>query len=417
MKIEGMVEEFRGRLEHTRKRQPYLRSKELFTQMKLNYFERLLRAQQEGEPIVWVVWSIPSEIFLAMDIATFIPEQYCLQMSTVDQGLEFVDLAQAEGMAPEICGAFLCLYGGAVAREFVPPAAIIGSSVPCDSALSVFASARNFYGCPGYELHAALWTGDRDRDRASIEYYKRQLQGKIHFLEELTGKKMDYDKLQEMVERSMKAHSYLVRIQQELRKAVPTPITGREGIASFGILFQFWGTQEVLEYCQTLYKETKARVERGEAPLAEEEHRICWLGAYPYYDMKLLDRIKVEHHTEIPLDFNNFLFEYPIEDTSDPLRAVAQRTLGMPAVRFVYPYSSLRHEFLTQVREFQVEGVIYYLHFGCANTAGISAPMREDLKAMGIPTLVVDGAPMDRRVVPVEEQWRKIDDFLTTVIK
>ncbi|MEW6616320.1 MAG: 2-hydroxyacyl-CoA dehydratase family protein [Thermodesulfobacteriota bacterium] len=420
MDIEKMVEEFRQRLDYLRSKPSRVKSKEQFAQIKLDYFEELRDARKEGKPIVWVVWSVPSELIVAMDLAVFVPEQYSIQMSTVstDLTLNYIQLAQIHGMAEEICRPHQSTTGMAIAGEITPPDCLISSTVPCDSYLMLFEVCSNIYKRPAYYLHIPMDTGEKLRDEAIVGYYQKQLEGLIEFLEKHTNRKMDYRRLKETAELSRRTHNYHVRIQQELRKVVPAALTGREGISFFGILYHCRGRQDALEYYETLYQERKEKADRKEAPLAEEKYRIGWIGALPYWNLTLLDWIKKEHNTEVVLDLNNFLPEPMIEEDTEPLRIIAKRVLGYPGLRVCWPYNTWREEFLNSCKEFKLDAFIIYNHFGCSNIGGVCGLMRDDLrKQIGIPTLIMDGDPIDPRVVSIEEQKSKIEDFLVTLKK
>ncbi|MEW6034815.1 MAG: 2-hydroxyacyl-CoA dehydratase family protein [Chloroflexota bacterium] len=419
MKIDDMVEEFRSRLDYLQKRPVRVKSKEQFARIKLDYFEEVRDAQKKGKSVVWVVWSVPSEILVALDLVVFIPEQYSIQMSTVSPELTmgYIELAQAHGMADEICRPHQSTTGMAISREVITPDCLISSTVPCDSYLMLFEVCSNIYKRPTFYLHipTAAWETPGEEQ---VEYYQRQLEELIRFLEEHTGRRMDPARLREVAEISRKTNNYHVRIQQELRKAVPAPLTGREGISSFGILYHCRGRPEALEYYETLYQEKKESAERREAPLAEEKYRVGWVGALPYWKLTILDWMKKEHNTEVVLDINNSMPEPEIEEGLEPLQVIARRVLGYPGLRICYPYSAWREGFLHNCREFKLDAMILYGHPGCANLGGVYNMMKNDLRErLGIPTLTIDGDPIDPRVVSLEEQRRRIEDFLVTVVK
>ena len=107
-----------------------------------------------------------------------------------------------------------------------------------------------------------------------------ELKRLVSVLEETTGRKLDLDKLKQVMEYSNRAHEYYLKID-ELRQAVPCPFGSMEMYIDGGPMIAYTGLPELVDYYKARYEETKKKVERGEGHLDDEKLRVVW--AYGVY--------------------------------------------------------------------------------------------------------------------------------------
>ena len=101
------------------------------------------------------------------------------------------------------------------------PDFVIGTNLPCDNIVIGYQMYANLLKVPTYYSDAPYGAGMDD-----VEYFSGEIRRVIAFLEEQTGKRMDYDRLKELLEESNRAAECLIEIN-ELRKNIPCPMLGR----------------------------------------------------------------------------------------------------------------------------------------------------------------------------------------------
>jgi benzoyl-CoA reductase/2-hydroxyglutaryl-CoA dehydratase subunit BcrC/BadD/HgdB len=191
----------------------------------------------------------------------------------------------------------------------------------------------------------------------------------------------------------------------DLRKSIPSPMYGRW---AFGFIFQAllgMGSRDVLEICETLASQLEKQVAKGEQ--GEQDHRILWLLAYPYFKHSFVDYMEKELGLYAVTDEMSHIY-WDEMDTTDPLRSLAVKTLQNNGLGEV----SRRVEVAVKLAvDYNVEGAIHYSHFGCRQGCGGVSALREGLESEGIPLLVLDGDCIDERNYADSQARTRLEGF------
>lgn len=315
--MERIIQGFEKRLQH-RRAHPTVKSAEYLYECMKNYYERVYHAKEEQRPLACSGIFPPLELFYAMDITPFILENYSVVVLSQGVGQEYFDLAEGYGVSSELCSIHRAAIGMAVAGAVPAPDFLVSTGHTCDASVKTFEILRNFYQCPAFLLDSPYESGDE-----AVTYYKGEIQSLIQFLEEQTHRKLDYGRLEEHVSLSKMAYDYMFQIN-ELRKAVPSPLSGRDALRDRGILLNSAGLPEAVKYLEARYREIKEQVDRREGAGHEERHRIIWYGGIPSFDLTLTDWLEQEYQATIVMNMANYLTGGP-GDTSDPIDYLARK--------------------------------------------------------------------------------------------
>jgi benzoyl-CoA reductase/2-hydroxyglutaryl-CoA dehydratase subunit BcrC/BadD/HgdB len=188
--IEIMADAYNQRLEY-RRANPNLKSQELFYSLQKNYYQNMLAAKEDGKPIAWNSVLAPVEVLHAMDIVPYIPEGHAINMGIMG-GEDFYQISEGYGIANETCSTHRVAMGLAVSGMAPDPDMIVSTAHVCDAGLKTYENFAKYYKKPSYTLDRAY-----GYDKDSVEFYKEEIRGLIAFLEEETGRSLDYDRLTE----------------------------------------------------------------------------------------------------------------------------------------------------------------------------------------------------------------------------
>src|SRR3970282_2379664 len=98
----------------------------------------------------------------------------------------------------------------------------------------------------------------------------RQLEEIIELCEKITGKKLDYAKLQRIVALSGETGELWSKIKS-LTKHVPSPFDAYfDSVTMMAPLYCLRGTEDGLKFFQEAYKEIKEQADRQEGPVPED---------------------------------------------------------------------------------------------------------------------------------------------------
>ena len=121
--------------------------------------------------------------------------------------------------------------------------------------------------------------------------------------------------------------------------------------------------------------------------------RILWVHLLPFYQETLREYFNGNPKyqviaSDIVLDFADEL------DETDPFRALA-----LKIIRNIYNGSyAIKADALGLVaQEMEADAVIHFCHWGCKQASGGSILLKEKMKELGIPMLILDGDGIDKR--------------------
>ncbi|MDP6560805.1 MAG: 2-hydroxyacyl-CoA dehydratase family protein [Candidatus Binatia bacterium] len=375
--VDAMADEFEERMvwqiEHKRER-----SKQLFSQCMLEYYQRVRDAAREGRPLAFTSVLFWPDLLNSMGLTTFPADQYTIQMIAQGRAQEFIFRGEEFGFYKEACSPHIATVGLAAAGAFPKPdLQYVTAQGPCDSQAAL-GEALNFI----YDYPPIFWLNMPYRDdEETIQYFKEELWDMVQFTEKHTDLKYDEEKLRDMQENARVCEDYFKKIH-ELRKLIPTPIRSREAFSSLGPRMTSEGRPLITEFMKTQYEEIVERVKNGVAAIPEERHRLVIGGAAPFWCMKLFDWMEEEFGAVIVVDYMNAFPRDPIGDTSDPLDCLARKAIRTNfGGRVNFTPSPPHAEAMARIaRECQADSALFFAHFGCRQTCGQFRIVTEALK-------------------------------------
>ena len=349
-----------------------------------------------------------------MDIVPFGVEQFSIQtLATLMKdklGYQLFDKGAKYGIPREACSAHLATVGMAAGNYMPAPDVLVCAAPPCDSSTGMFDVLGNMFNAPTFLLDSSYHSDD-----TAVDYLKQEYESLIEFLEENTGQKMDYKRLEKAARLSKEADDYSNEIQ-EGRKLVPCPVHARDLLGADILKMMCSGLPKFNNVWRALYDETKEKVDRGEGVIEEENHRLIIMFTYPMHSMKIVDWLQQAHNAVPVLDTTNLLPQGTM-DLSDPLKAIATRILKVPSIRLSREHwgdiceVGANKAITERCKQFKVDGSIFFASWSCQQSALLNRLYKDAMKTIDIPTLVLDGDHYDARVVPLNDMQLKVDEY------
>ncbi len=379
----------------------------MYYQMLEDYFSRVLKAKEEGGFVVGHTVFFPAEIIYAMGLVPMHTETATWTMALFTGDCSDILASGARlGMAQEICTPHRGLTGAFASGALPHPEVMLWSNMVCDNTAKSGELIMEVCKCPGFFLDRPF-----KRSQHEIDYLVSELNDMVHFLEEKSGKKMDWDKLSEIVAR-MDRQIELVRRINELRKNVPTPFRPQGFLELLTVDYLFPGQPEALEYLETLYRELNEAIGMGKGAVKQERFRLMTLFIPPMYLMGFLDKISRQYGAVSVIEP---FFTYWGEGRLDPLRpleSVARKSYMIPEMRMYGPLDDRALGAIVNcAEEYKVDGAIYYADVGCRHSCATIKLFKDVLAEKGVPMLVVDCDVVDATVTSEEEVSEKLQQF------
>jgi benzoyl-CoA reductase/2-hydroxyglutaryl-CoA dehydratase subunit BcrC/BadD/HgdB len=352
------------------------------------------RAKQEGRPTAYsFICSGYDEIIRAMDITPIWVENFAGVCAAKREAPRFLERAEAGNFSRSLCTYATCGLGFDLLREELgqmPPSAPWGGQVRpdvmlgsgqmiCDPRYKWFQAAQQLMpDVPVYVTNAFYPPFEDDIDyREIIDHYVRymteELRGLVRFLEKNTRRKMDWDRLSELVDLTDRTWT-LIHNTYELRKAVPTPMDTGDAMNTMVPVAFMMATQQCYDFFTELYAELQDRIANKIGVIPEEKYRLMWGGGLPSWFALS--------------DFNYFWSKgavFPVETTyrviedmaaldiprvSDPLEHIAWRYIKY----FLRWHDAARkrpgshpdvERLILYIEDYKIDGIVIHEAFSC----------------------------------------------------
>jgi benzoyl-CoA reductase/2-hydroxyglutaryl-CoA dehydratase subunit BcrC/BadD/HgdB len=381
----------------------------------IGYYTRLHEANLQGKPIAGSGMFVPSELYPALDIAHVAEENHAILTAgrSQEEVFRLFNVAEGYGMSNEVCAPHRVALALAIEKRIPRPWFVVSSATTCDQTLKLYDILVDYYQVPSYMMDSIFRTDDN-----ALEYAREDTRQLIGFLEEQSGNKLDYEKLKGILELSKEMYTYWEKLC-ELKKAVPCPIAGRDGVKDLGVMLSSCGRVEAVNYFKARCQELQDRVDKKEGVIPEEKHRIAWLYVLPLFDLGIADWLQKEYKANIVMD--TFSYANPLVqlDTSDPIDYLAKKPLKWGFVYQTYGADSVTGFAKTMGRlakEYSADCAIALAHWSCNQYCGTLKLLRDEISEQtGIPLLILDGDLLDSRVVSSAQMKNKLTEFFNMI--
>jgi len=383
------------------------KSEAMYYQMLANYYTRLLNASKDGDFVAAHTVFFPAEILYAMDIVPMHTETTTWMIALFTGDSADMLAAGAElGLASEICSPHRGLAGAFAMGALPRPDAMLWSNLVCDNTAKSGELLMEINNCPGFFIDHPFQNSE-DEER----YLVGELNDMVHFLEEKSGRKMNWDQLAGIVAQ-MDRQIKLLREISELRKAVPTPFNPQGFLQLLTVDYLFPGLPEATVYLETLRDELAEKVKSGKGAVSPERFRLMSLFIPPMYLIGFLEKISQEYGAvSVTEPFFTYWGDGEL-DPAKPLESVAKKSYMIPEMRMYGPLDERALDGITDCAEqYKVDGAIYYADVGCRHTCATIKLFKDVLNRQDVPVLTLDCDVVDPTITSEEDVREKLEQF------
>jgi benzoyl-CoA reductase/2-hydroxyglutaryl-CoA dehydratase subunit BcrC/BadD/HgdB len=312
-----------------------------------------IRAREEGTQKVAYTFIVchHEEILRALDVLPVWTENFAGVCGAVRGAERFLQRAESLGFSRSLCTYALCGLGFDQWREEIgemPPDApwggqarpdfmISSGQILCDPRAKWYQAAQQYMpDVPIYNIDLPYPLYDPKRDHREVwgyyhKYIVKELRGLVSFVEEQTGKKMDYDRLGELVALSDKTWN-LIEETYNLRAAVPCPMGTGDAMNTMVPMCFKMASQEAYDFFVNLKAELEEKNAKKEGVVEDEKYRLLWGGGLPAWfalnDFNYFNSKGAVFPAETTYRMVAPLEEMDLPETNDPIEHLAWRWLG-----------------------------------------------------------------------------------------
>ena len=352
-------------------------------------------AKKRGEKVGWCASNFPQEITTAMGIPVVYPENMGAAVGAKGGGQRMCEYAEGMGYSGDLCSYSRINFAYADLKkceelEIPFPDFLLCCNNICNCMIKWYENLALELDIPLILIdipHLDQYNCDEDR----VKYIRAQFDDAIKQLEEITGKKMDYDKLKSVMEVSQRSSQAWLRAVGYM-SAEPSPFSGFDIFNNMAVACVGRGTVEAAEAFEQLADEYEALVAEGKSTFkGDENYRILFEGIACWANLRFTYKTLQSRGINLTASVYGPAFSFLYSNLDELMAAYSY----VPNSNCFERELELR---VVDAKKNKVDGAIFHMNRSCKHWSGNLYEMERQFREQtGVPTIVFDGDQSDPR--------------------
>lgn len=394
-----------------------LTSKQLSKKITDEYLEEAFHAHELGKLIGYSTAISPVELFVAHDIIPIYPENHAVANLTAKKGAEMCSITENLGYTSHLCAYARSdlayrQTGMTVTKGIPEPDLFLACNAQCFTLTKWFQILARKGNLPLFVFDTPEYVMNKKAREEIVKYCVMQMKELIGFLEEVTKKKFDYDRLKEVMKYSA-ASSILYKKFLDMAQYRPSPISIFDALIGMAIAVYRRGTQECVDYYQTLCDEIQAKVDQGIGVVQNEKYRLYWENLPVWFKFSDHAKLLGSYGAVILTSLYVHAWSLEFDLDKDPLVTLAENYVS----RFSNSTIEDRAEMAMELfRKYSMNGMIMFMNRSC-KAVSFAVPTLKDIltKRTGIPALIFESDMGDQRFYAESQVRTRIEAYFETL--
>ncbi len=389
-------------------------SKQMLAAMQAKHYEDAMKAKAEGKPVVWSASIGLQELLETMDLTVVYPENQAAAIGARKAAPELIANAEGRGYSTDLCSYARVNIGyselaDSPAQNIPLPDILFCCDNLCHTVMKWYETLAKELNIPMVHIHAPFIYDDEVPER-SIKYMRAEVDHAIKQLEEITGKKFDYDKLAEVMHNSNQT-AYWWKKAYSLGAKNPSPLSGFDMFNYMAVAVCMRGKKEGAELFKLWHDELLAKSEAGLGPWKEgeeEKYRVLWDGIACWPNLSFTFKTLKKYGINMVVSTYPDIWNLQYDETSiDSL---------CDAYAKHYANRNLKYSVDTiskHVEDYNLDGIIYHSNRSCKlmdfRTYEVQRQVQE---RTGVPSVIFDGDQTDPRIFSEAQYETRVQALL-----
>jgi len=394
-----------------------LTSKQLSKKITDEYLEEAFHAHELGKLIGYSTAISPVELFVAHDVIPVYPENHSVANLTAKKGAEMCSITENLGYTSHLCAYARSdlayrQTGMTVTKGIPEPDLFLACNAQCFTLTKWFQILARKGNLPLFVFDTPEYVMDKKAREEIVKYCVVQMKELIVFLEEVTKKKFDYDRLKEVMKYSA-ASSILYKKFLDMAQYKPSPISIFDALIGMAIAVYRRGTQECVDYYQTLCDEIQAKVDQGIGVVQNEKYRLYWENLPVWFKFSDHAKLLGSYGAVILTSLYVHAWSLDFDLNKDPLVTLAENYVNRFSNSTIEDRATMA---LDLFEKYSMNGMIMFMNRSC-KAVSFAVPTLKDIltKKTGIPALVFESDMGDQRFYSESQVRTRIEAYFETL--
>lgn len=410
-------------------------------ELRQDYFRDVATAREKGKLVV--TGGTEGFLELPSGLGEYVylgGEPYGASIAAMPEfALQCEEVVEAKGFARDLCGYMRNYWGSMLLNRYAfggpfPKPDFVFQMHECDTHAKWFQFVAEYFGVPYFAVDMPITPDKKKGAKARREYIVGQLHDAIEWMEKITKRKYDDEKLIEGVKNVYCSLSYWAECFI-FNQAIPAPMDEKTMYSLYVPSVVARNKKEVADFYKMLRDEIRDRAANHIAALSAERLRVITDSPPPWYALdvfRYLEKYGVicvgSTYTSI---LGNALREKEdgilvaaktLEESGkapksreDALQLIADLWFDHPAGA-ILRYPEVKIDIMKKlVKQWHADAVIQHLNRGCEGFANGQMEVRLALLEEGIPVMTYEGNMADPREFDMAATVKRIDAFMESL--
>ncbi len=394
-----------------------LTSKQLSKKITDEYLEEAFHAHDLGKLVGYSTAISPVEIFVAHDIIPVYPENHSVANLTAKKGSQMCSITENLGYTSHLCAYARSdlayrQTGMTVTKGIPEPDLFLACNAQCFTLTKWFQILARKGDLPLFVFDTPEYVMDEKARKEIVKYCIVQMKELIAFLEEVTKRKFDYDRLREVMKYSA-ASSILYKKFLDMAQYKPSPISIFDALIGMAIAVYRRGTPECVEYYQTLCDEIQEKVDQGIGVLANEKYRLYWENLPVWFKFSDHAKLLGSYGGVILTSLYVHAWSLEFDLDKDPLVTLAENYVSRFSNSTIEDRATMAMDLF---KKYSMNGMIMFMNRSC-KAVSFAVPTLKDIltRKTGIPALVFESDMGDQRFYAESQVRTRIEAYFETL--
>ncbi|MCF8091401.1 MAG: 2-hydroxyacyl-CoA dehydratase [Desulfotignum sp.] len=394
-----------------------IRSVKKMRDLMTTYYLEALSAGQNNKQVAWITSGGPVEPLVAMDIIPVYPENHGAMIGSAKMGEELCAKAEEMGYSFDLCSyaradiACSVEKGGPIGGLPRPDMLICCNNI-CGTVLKWYEIQARFYNVPLFILDTPICHTGYTPDIAA--YVRAQVDEYIVFLENVTQRKLDHDKMTQVGKLSFEGQ----RLWQKVLNTTahkPSPMSAFDAFFFLALIVTLRGTPIAVDFYKELIAEMEQRIKDGISSIPHEKYRLLWDNLPVWHRLKWLSARFSGHNACLVADTYTSAWCGAIQyiDEDNFLDSIAQ---AYTRIYLNIGVDQMADQVLDMIRFYDVNGLVMHSNRSCKPYSfGQMDIMKTVREKTGLPVLMIEADMVDPRSFSQAQAETRIDTFMEII--